>query len=138
MKYIWDGSLETGIEVIDTQHKQLFDAINALLETCGAGNGVEEIKKSLDFLNDYTVKHFFDEERIQQKYDYPDRLPHKQYHDAFKATVKDLSHRLILKGATAELVNEVHSSVGNWLVTHIKVQDFKLVKHIKSKDAASV
>jgi hemerythrin len=137
MKYVWDSSLETGIEPIDTQHKQLFDAINALLETCSEGKGVEEIKKSMDFLNDYTIKHFFDEERIQQKYQYPDHPAHKQYHEAFKATVRDLTHRMILKGATEELVNEVHSSVGNWLVNHIKVQDFKLVGHIKSRDTVS-
>ncbi|MDR0684190.1 MAG: hemerythrin family protein [Spirochaetaceae bacterium] len=138
MKYIWDGSLETGVEVIDTQHKQLFDAINMLLETCSAGKGVEEIKKSIDFLNDYTIKHFFEEERIQQKYHYPEYPEHKQYHDAFKATVRELTHRLILKGATEELVNEVHSSVGNWLVSHIRVQDFKLARYIKTKDAVSV
>jgi hemerythrin len=137
MRYIWDGSLITGVELIDTQHEQLFDAINELLEICRTGKGVEEIKKSIDFLNDYTIKHFFEEERIQQKYGYPDYPAHRQYHESFKATVRDLSHRLILKGATEELVNEVQSSVGDWLVNHIKVQDFKLVKHIKSKDTAS-
>ena len=29
--YRWDGTLETGHEIIDTQHKQLFEAINDLL-----------------------------------------------------------------------------------------------------------
>jgi hemerythrin len=135
MRYTWDSSLETGIELIDTQHKQLFEAINKLLEICAAGKGVDEIKKSIDFLNDYTIKHFFEEERIQQKYNYPDYPAHKQYHEAFKATVRNLTHRLILNGATEELVNEVHSSVGGWLFNHIKIQDFKLVRHIKSKNA---
>jgi hemerythrin len=137
MIYRWDSSLETGIAVIDEQHKQLFTAINELLETFNAGKGVEEIKKSIDFLNDYTIKHFFYEERIQQKYQYKDYDAHKQYHDSFKATVKDLTHRLILKGASEDLSNDVKSSVGDWLVNHIKIQDFKLVQFIKSKDAAA-
>jgi hemerythrin len=137
MEYRWDNSLATGNELIDSQHKQLFVAINELVETCNAGKGVGEIKKSIDFLNDYTIKHFFEEERIQQKYKFPDYTAHKQYHEAFKATVRDLSHRLILKGATEDLVKEVNESVGAWLVNHIKIQDFKLVKYIRSRDAAS-
>lgn len=55
MRYIWDGSLETGVELIDTQHKQLFDAMNTLIDTFSAGKGTIEIKKSIDFLNDYTI-----------------------------------------------------------------------------------
>jgi hemerythrin len=48
-----------------------------------------------------------------------------------------MTHRLILKGATDELVKEVNSSIGDWLVNHIRIQDFKLAKYIKSMDAAS-
>ncbi|MDR1302795.1 MAG: hemerythrin family protein [Treponema sp.] len=134
--YRWDSTLETGHEVIDTQHKQLFDAINKLLDTCQVGKGSEELTKNLDFLNSYTIKHFFDEEKIQQKYKYPDYPNHKQYHDGFKSTVRDLTHRLIWSGPTEELIKEVRSSIGDWLVSHIKIQDFKLAKYIKAQDAA--
>lgn len=135
--YRWDGTLETGHEIIDTQHKQLFEAINNLLDTCRVGKGSEELTKNLDFLNTYTIKHFFDEEKIQQKYQYPDYPNHKRYHDTFKEKVKDLTHRLIWSGPTEALIQEVHASIGDWLVSHIKIQDFKLARYIKSKDTAS-
>ncbi|MDR2632906.1 MAG: hemerythrin family protein [Treponema sp.] len=135
--YRWDSTLETGHEVIDTQHQQLFAAINKLLETCEVKKGSEELTKNLDFLNTYTIKHFFDEEKIQQKYNYPDYPNHKQYHETFKNTVKDLTHRLIWSGPTEELIKEVYSSIGDWLVSHIKIQDFKLAKYIKSKNTPS-
>ncbi|MDR2392740.1 MAG: hemerythrin family protein [Treponema sp.] len=135
--YRWDSTLETGHEIIDTQHKQLFEAINNLLDTCHGEKGSEELTKKLDFLNTYTIKHFFDEERIQQKYHYPDYPKHKQYHETFKNTVKDLTHRLIWSGPSEELIKEVYSSIGDWLVSHIKIQDFKLAKYIRAQHTAS-
>lgn len=133
MEYEWDNSFETGHNLIDTQHKQLFAAVNNLIETCRLGKGAEELEKSLNFLNDYTIKHFFDEEQVQQKYNYPDYLNHKKIHDNFKVTVRDLKVKLIMKGASEELINEVRAKIGDWLVTHIKGQDIKLAAYIKAQ-----
>jgi hemerythrin-like metal-binding protein len=133
MEYVWDSSFETGHELIDTQHKQLVAAVNNLIETCRLGKGKEELEKSLNFLNDYTIKHFFDEEQVQQKCNYPDYPNHKKLHDAFKLTVRDLKVKMIMKGASEDLVNEVRAKIGNWLITHIKGQDIKLGAYIKAQ-----
>ncbi|MDR2019865.1 MAG: hemerythrin family protein [Treponema sp.] len=133
MQYEWNSSLETGYELIDTQHKQLFAAINDLIETCRLGKGMQELEKSLNFLNDYTIKHFFDEEQVQQKYNYPDYPNHKKLHENFKITVRDLKVKMIMKGASEELIEEVRVKIGDWLVTHIKGQDLKLAAYIKSQ-----
>ncbi|MDR0387495.1 MAG: hemerythrin family protein [Treponema sp.] len=132
MEYLWDASLETGNATIDEQHKQLFKAVNDLIRICDEGRGVEELKKSLDFLTQYTIKHFFDEEKIQEKYNYPDYTNHKRLHEKFKEDVKALSHQMILKGASPELLTEVQSKIGDWLLTHIKIQDLKLAAHLKA------
>lgn len=39
MAYSWTADLETGNAKIDDQHKQLFVAINNLLEACSKGKG---------------------------------------------------------------------------------------------------
>ncbi|MDR0877163.1 MAG: hemerythrin family protein [Treponema sp.] len=135
MRYVWDGSLATGHALIDEQHKQLFEAINDLLKNCEGGTGKEELKKSLDFLNSYTIKHFFDEEVLQKQYGYPDYPNHQKYHASFKETVRELSHKLILSGATDDLTLEVQRQIGGWLVSHIQVQDKKVAAHIKSQAA---
>ncbi|MDR1446434.1 MAG: hemerythrin family protein [Treponema sp.] len=132
MEYLWDAGLETGNTTIDEQHKQLFKAVNELLKTCDQGKGTEELKKNLDFLTNYTIKHFFDEEKIQQKYNYPDYENHKQLHERFKKDVRDLSVKMIMKGASPELLGEVQSKIGNWLVMHIRVQDLKFAAHLKA------
>jgi hemerythrin len=133
----WDKSLEVGYEPIDNQHKQLFQAVNDLIANCSGAQSGDQLKKSMDFLNSYTIKHFFDEEQIQQKYKYPDFPNHKKLHDDFKEVVKNFSHRLILEGASKELIDEVQKNIYNWLVNHIKIQDKKLGLHLKSVGAVN-
>jgi hemerythrin len=136
MERKWDSSLEVGYELIDNQHKQLFEAICDLIDNCDGAHSGDQLKKSMDFLNSYTIKHFFDEEQIQQKYKYPDFPNHKKLHDDFKEVVKDFSHRLILEGASEKLVDEVRKKIYEWLVNHIKIQDKKVGAHLKSIGAA--
>ncbi|MDR1239971.1 MAG: hemerythrin family protein, partial [Treponema sp.] len=118
-------------ELIDEQHKQLFVAVNSLLKISNQGRD-EELKKSLDFLNEYTIKHFFDEEQLQLKYKYPDYPNHKKLHENFKAMIRDLSHKWIMNGSSGLLTNDVKVKIGDWLVSHIKGQDIKLGAHIRS------
>jgi hemerythrin len=126
MAYNWDGSLETGNQLIDGQHKQLIAALNNLLDACRSGHGQEELVKTIEFLNGYIVKHFSDEQKIMVKYKYPDYEIHKRYHEDFKVTVRALTKQLSEKGATDELVGNVHTSIADWLLNHIKGDDFKL------------
>jgi hemerythrin len=132
MVYVWDDSLKTGHEMIDDQHKQLIAALNGLLDVAETKEA-EAFKKSLDFLNDYTIKHFFEEEQLQQKYNYPDYPNHKKLHEGFKETVREMYRTYIMKGINEELVGEIKSKIGGWLVSHIKVEDVKLAAHIRSK-----
>ncbi|MDR3193329.1 MAG: hemerythrin family protein [Treponema sp.] len=132
MEHKWDSSLEVGYEPIDNQHKQLFEAICELIDNFEGDHTGDQLRKSMDFLNNYTIKHFFDEEQIQQKYKYPDFPNHKKLHDGFKEVVKEFSHRLILEGASKELAEEVRKKIYDWLINHIKIQDKKLGIHLKS------
>jgi hemerythrin len=133
----WDSSLEVGFELIDDQHKQLVAAVYDLIDNFDGAQSGDRLRKSMDFLNSYTIKHFFDEEQIQQKYKYPDFPNHKKLHDGFKEVVKDFSHRLILEGATKELTGEVQRKIYDWLINHIKIQDKKLGLHLKSAGVVS-
>jgi hemerythrin len=136
MAYQWDSSLETGYEKVDNQHKQLIAALNNIIDASKSGKGSEEIFKTVDFLTGYTIMHFADEEKLQVKYDYPDYLIHKRYHDEFKVTVGNLTQRMIKEGPTEEMVNIVTTAVGDWLLNHIKGDDFRMATYVKAKAAA--
>lgn len=133
--YTFTKDLETGNTLIDSQHRQLFDAINGLLEACSNGKGRDEIQKTIRFLYDYTSKHFADEENLQVQTGYPDYPNHKKYHDGYKKVIKDIGEQLDKEGPTIALVGKINSSIGGWLVNHVKREDVKVAAHIKSKGA---
>jgi hemerythrin len=134
MAYDWDSSLETGHMLIDNQHKQLVSMVNKLLDACRSGQAAEEAATTMDFLTGYTIKHFADEEKLQKQYDYPDYLTHKRLHEEFKVSVGELTKRLIREGPTEDIIEEVRTSVGDWLVNHIKGDDFRLATYIKARE----
>ena len=50
----WSAQYETGIFMVDTQHKKLVDAFNTLHDSMKDGKGKEVAEKTLNFLVDYT------------------------------------------------------------------------------------
>lgn len=132
MGYTLDKSLETGNLLIDSQHKELIAAINNLLDACSQGKGRDEVRNTLKFLKDYTDKHFGDEEVLQKKYNYPDIVNHKKLHAEFKDNVKQISDDFEKNGTSVALTFKVNTIIGAWFINHIKVQDKKVVAHIKS------
>ena len=131
MAYIWTTELATGNSLIDAQHKQLFNSVNELMDACIRGKGRAALSATLDFLIDYTGKHFSDEEKIQQQYRFPEYASHKRLHDTFKVSIDELSQQLRTEGASVALVAKLNSSLGDWLVNHLKVEDKKIGDHIR-------
>ena len=59
MRAEFDESLVTGNEMIDTQHKELIDKINKLLDSCETSKEKSSgSEKRFDYLADYTEFHF--------------------------------------------------------------------------------
>jgi methyl-accepting chemotaxis protein len=133
MRYQLDTSFLTGCESIDGQHGQLFDAINAMLDAWEQKKGAEELQKSLDFLAQYTINHFFDEEQALKKYHYSDFYRHHQFHEAFTKSVREFSDRFAREGGSDALIEEVQKKTANWLIEHIKGQDFRWALELKEK-----
>jgi hemerythrin len=130
--YTFTADLETGNKLIDTEHRQLFQAINGLLEACNAGQGRANVEKTVKFLEEYTAKHFADEEVLQQQSKYPDYPNHRKIHEGFKKHVAEIGAELKAKGPSIMLVAKVNSDIGDWLINHIRTQDKKLAAHIKA------
>ena len=131
--YEWDNLLETGHELIDSQHKQLFDVLNRLVEAYHSGAGEKEVAEAVEFLLSYAVQHFSDEETLQLQYDYPDYWRHRQAHKEFTQTANEFAERLKRDGYSLELLNEVHFTIRAWLINHIKGDDLHMVGFIISQ-----
>ncbi|MCL2318917.1 MAG: bacteriohemerythrin [Treponema sp.] len=133
MYYTLDESFLTGCKKVDDQHKQLFDAINTLLDAYEQKKGEAEFIQSLDFLNQYTINHFFDEEQILKKYGFSDLAAHQQFHAAFTKRIRDISRETAVGGGSASMIQELQNQLGTWLIDHIKGQDFRWAAELKEK-----
>jgi len=131
MTISWSKELEVGEESIDSQHKEIIEMFNALMSACGAGRGKDELENALDFLCDYTVKHFSSEEMIQRQINYPDFSKHKQLHDDFKVRVTNLSNLFKQEGPSSVIVVKLSTDVGEWLLKHIRHEDKKLGPYLQ-------
>lgn len=130
MRAEFSQNLVTGNELIDSQHKELIDRINKLLDSCEAENGKVTAVKTLDYLADYTDFHFSAEEKLQQEIDYPDYAKHKAQHDGFKQTIKELDEMLQEEeGPTAAFVEKVEENVVKWFYTHIEGFDRSVAEY---------
>ena len=119
----FDYNLITKNELIDSQHKELIDKINNLVESCQKGANKEEAVKMLDYLSDYTVFHFSAEEKLQEQMGYPDIDRHKNQHAAFVESVGEMKEKLEKEGASESFADTVNKNVTQWLYNHIKVFD---------------
>ena len=95
-----DKSLEVGNVLIDNEHKELIKAINEFFDAVAVKSGSDKLQATLRFLNDYTIKHFSDEEELQKKYKYPNFPAHHALHETYKKVVRDTMHEFISKGAS--------------------------------------
>ena len=131
----WDSALETGYEKIDNQHIQLFATVNNLVEAGASGKGSSVVMDVLEFLFDYVAKHFSDEEQLMESYEYPDYLNHKRIHDDFKATAGELIHQVSMEGPSEENIDRVVTVASEWLLKHIRGDDFRMATFVKAADA---
>jgi hemerythrin len=129
----WTESLSIGNETIDSQHKELIQKINDVLEACNRQQGKEKVVEVMQFLKDYTVKHFKDEENLMKKYQYPMYEEHKKIHEDLVKKVEDLDERIKREGVSLSVVMTVNKTLVDWFVNHISKEDKKVGEYIKNR-----
>ena len=132
----WKEDFNLGHDWVDMQHRRLFELVGGLVESCADGSDTAKLKSTLDFLVNYTVQHFQDEEDLQIKHNYPGYEGHKRIHDEFKVTVGGLVERFTKSGSSTELSSDVNKIVVRWLINHIQREDKRIGEHIRSLETS--
>jgi len=122
--------LETNVTSVDDQHKEIIKLINDLSEMGAKSFTLEELTKTLDFLGDYAIRHFHDEEELMRKWKYPRYEEHKEMHKKFISIFDELKAELLRKGPSVEFVFQVNKSIVNWIMLHIKQADKAMAAYI--------
>jgi len=123
----WTDDLDTGIDVIDKQHRRIVDYINDL-EVANASGNKESVRRVLDDLVDYTMSHFAFEESLQEEAGYKYAKPHKKVHDLFVRRVNDYVERFRLG---EDVSDGLHQMLTSWLINHIKRDDADYVGAVR-------
>lgn len=133
MSLKWEDSLLTGIGNIDSQHKELFKYLDKFLSSIKDGKGKEEIGNALNFLEDYVIKHFHDEEEIQRQYGYPRIEEQSSQHEHFKNELKQLKLSFEKSGESVLLALNIQNKITSWIKNHISTLDKDLGEFIRNK-----
>ena len=132
MSIEFDKTLETGNDLIDTQHKELIARVNKLTTDGVVGKEKNVAVQTLDFLMDYTDFHFTAEEKLQAEHSFPLIDAHKAQHAIFVKAVDELKEMLEEEeGPTEAFVEAVKKNVVEWLLRHIQIWDKRGAEYVK-------
>ncbi len=134
----WNISLETGIEIIDQQHKVIVNLINKVAKEVSYGTTKQEFQNEVKEVLKYTQYHFQTEEDIWKKY-FPEDSSLKGHIHAHNNFV-DRTLELVKKFETQELeqnIEDLLSLLTHWLTNHILDSDMRMSLTIKAIDSGS-
>jgi hemerythrin len=121
----WSDKFSIGVEMIDEQHKQLFNLINELNSNISGNSSKQIIASSLDALISYTGYHFREEEDYMFNVSYPRFEQHKVLHENLKEQVINFKKEFQEGGDDPERFLDF---LYDWLTKHIMEQDKKIGK----------
>jgi hemerythrin len=117
----WSDDLSVGVELFDSEHKQLVHFLNKLHIGIMQGDPSDQLQQVLNGLIQYTDTHFKHEEDYMIMYDYPEYNKHKQEHRELVKRVIEYQQQLE-EGKTAFTL-EVMNFLKDWVVKHIQGSD---------------
>lgn len=134
---IWNEDLETGIDLVDRQHRGLVDTLNrAAPVLCQSGpESMQTVGPLLDDLLKYVTNHFRDEEEMMARagMDIRARDHHHASHASFGEQVGEMVQSLSQgQGMTGE---RLLSFLASWLVLHILGEDQAMARQFRALEA---
>lgn len=129
-KLVWNKRYDIGVEVIDKEHKKLFQILSKLFDFGQQDEKSQWVcQESVKYFKDHAIKHFQDEEDYMASIGYAGFETHRRIHRNFRdITLPALEKELNQKGYSEEAVNHFLGVCAGWLVGHTLIEDQAIVK----------
>lgn len=124
---IWNDSNNTGIRIIDEQHRGIISTINSLYYFTQDGHGIEILKPILIMIEQYVEIHFRTEESLMKLSNYPEINEHIQLHKDLAAQAK----MMLIDPKRGKEPAEVLRFLKEWWNYHINTEDRKYVPYLE-------
>lgn len=118
----------TGIELIDNEHKVLFQIADEIYQLCTnefVPDKYDHISNLIQRLKDYAIMHFEHEEEYMEGIRYKRMFTQKIQHDNFKRKL-DTMDLEIIDDDQEQAIQELLKFVTDWLVEHILETDKRI------------
>lgn len=125
----WNRDLETGLELVDKQHRQIIESANSFFIRHKCGQDQAAASECMSFLTQYILYHFQTEEAFQVECDYPEYRQHQAMHQSVATSVKFFAVRLEASGYAQECVEEFYKFLIDWICGHILVEDVRFCQY---------
>ena len=127
MYYFTDDCM-TGINIVDNEHRQLFETINRIsVVIADLNRPVEETmqsaRKLMADLKDYAATHFAHEENYMREIHDPELLRQIKEHAEFTAKVNSVDLENINASKGARILHDMMEYLSLWLYRHILSSD---------------
>jgi hemerythrin len=130
LNIVWSSEFVMGIDIIDEQHRRIFDYLNEIEQAIVARN-VSQVEQVVKSLIDYAISHNTFEESLMAKAGYPMLDAHHEVHEAFKARALGYEQRFSAGEDPFRLARDVRTDIGLWITNHIKRDDKHYVPYVK-------
>jgi len=123
----WNERFDTGIEILDYQHRKLIAMINELHDS-SLQDEHETVESTFLGMRAYAAEHFDFEEELMQAANYPYTHAHQQLHQRFLERLDTMSHR---HQRGLRVTTELSDFLAQWLTHHIGYEDQDYVSDVQ-------
>ena len=132
---VWQDRFNLGVEVIDREHKKLFNILNKLF---AYGKEAEKsqwvCQEAIKYFRDHALQHFAEEEEYMASINYAGLETHQRIHSTFREkTLPALESELLRTNYTMEAVEHFLGVCAGWLIGHTLIEDHAIIGKAVSK-----
>ena len=103
---MWKEKYRIGIELVDEQHKELFKRLSDFIEVIQNEKDwdekLEQVNKTMLFMQEYVIFYFNDEEDYMAKVNYAEIENHVSTHTLFREWIGDCKWKLLFRASEHE------------------------------------
>ena len=134
---VWKEKYKIGVELIDRQHEELFRRVTEFVETLRSpaewSEKAGKVNETLDFMKEYVITHFRDEEAYQKQIGYPGFEAHKKIHSDMVDYVADVAAQYEKAGFDEKLMQQFGGKLLAWLINHVTAEDQKIADYFRKE-----
>ncbi|HZT28864.1 MAG TPA: hemerythrin family protein [Bryobacteraceae bacterium] len=126
----WNSAYAIYVSEIDSEHRAMFQMVEALQRAANSGKTPEETHALLRAVMAHTIDHFSHEERLMRAAGYSGYRWHKRQHEAARRKLTDFSRRI--QEGEPEALSPLLDYLAGWLKDHIGVADSMMAASLRN------